>query len=156
MRQGCLLLVLLLFTLHPAHAGHKPPQIFLRVHIQTSGEGQSSQQATSITIPPNGESILVRSLPEVSEHDLIDAQVDGSGTLHLRFDHAGQVALSAATAQNQGRILVVLINGYVIYAPTIDEQITSGELDIPHPISSQALLQLQEVAQKNVKQANRT
>ena len=66
------------------------------------------------------------------------------------------VALSAATAQNQGRILVVLINGYVIYAPSIDEQITSGELDVPHPISSQVLLQLQEVAQKNLKQANRT
>ncbi len=156
MRQRCLLLGLLLFTLHPVRAGHTAQPIFLRVHIQTSGEGQSAQQTTSITIPPNGESILVRSLPEVSEHDLIDAQVDGSGTLHLRFNHSGQVALSAATAQNQGRILVVLINGYVIYAPTIDEQITSGELDVPHPISPEALLELQKLAQKNVKQINRT
>jgi preprotein translocase subunit SecD len=79
-------------------------------------------------------------------------QQDTSG-LHLQFDHVGQVNLSAVTAQNQGRILVVLIDGYVVYAPIIDEQITNGELDIPRPMPLQVVQFLQDVAQKNVRQA---
>jgi hypothetical protein len=68
----------------------------------------------------------------------------------------GQVNLNAVTAQNQGRILVVLIDGYVVYAPIIDEQITDGELDLPRPLPAQVLQLLQEVARRNVRQAART
>ena len=113
-------------------------------------------EATAISLPPNGEKILIRTLPEVTERELIDVEQDASGTVHLQFNHEGQVSLSAVTAQNQGRILVVLINGYVIYAPIIDEQITSGELDLPHPIPPQILQLLQDLARNNVKQAART
>jgi len=110
-------------------------------------------EATKITIQPNNEQILVRTLPEVTEGNLVDVQQDLSGGLRLQFDHVGQVNLGAVTAQNQGRILVVLIDGFVIYAPTIDEQITNGELDIPHPINPQVVQLLKEVAAKNVKKA---
>jgi len=113
-------------------------------------------EVTTLPIPPDGERIQVRTLPEVSENDLIDAQQDASGVVHLQFNHVGQVNLNAVTAQNQGRILVVLINGVVVYAPVIDEQITNGELDLPRPISPLALQLLQEVARHNVKQAART
>jgi len=81
---------------------------------------------------------------------------DASGVVHLLFNHVGQVNLSAVTAQNQGRILVVLIDGQIVYAPIIDEQITNGELDLPRPINPQVLQLLQEVARKNVRQAART
>ena len=64
--------------------------------------------------------------------------------------------MSAVTAQNQGRILVILIDGYVVYAPIIDEQITTGELDIPHPISLQVIQLLQEVARENLRKAAKT
>jgi preprotein translocase subunit SecD len=156
MRWTFLLAGFLCLTLQPARAGHSPPKIFLRVHVQTTGDGQSALEATTISLPPNGEKIQIRTLPEVTEQDLVDVQQDPSGGLRLLFDHVGQVALSAVTAQNQGRILVVLIDGYVIYAPTIDEQITSGELDIPHPFSPEVVQLLQQVAQKNVKKAART
>jgi preprotein translocase subunit SecD len=152
MRWISLLIGLLVFTFLPAQAGHSPPKIVLRIHVQTTGEGLSAQQATTITIPPNGEQIQVRSLPEVTEGNLINVQQDASG-LHLQFDHVGQVNLSAVTAQNQGRILVVLIDGYVVYAPIIDEQITNGELDIPRPMPLQIVQFLQDVARKNVRQA---
>jgi preprotein translocase subunit SecD len=109
-------------------------------------------EVTTITIPPDNEQIQVRTLPEVTEGDLTNVQQDAAG-LHLQFDHVGQVNLSAVTAQNQGRILVVLIDGYVVYAPIIDEQITNGELDIPHQLSPQIVQLLQGVAQQNVKQA---
>jgi preprotein translocase subunit SecD len=155
MRWTCLLIGFLFLTFLPARAGHSPPKIVLRIHVQTTGPGQSPMEVTTITIPPNGEQIQVRTLPEVTEGDLIDVQQDTSG-LHLQFNHAGQVNLSAVTAQNQGRILVVLIDGYVVYAPMIDEQITNGALDIPRQLSPQIVQLLQEVAQKNVQQAAKT
>ena len=152
MRWTCLLTGFLLLTFLPARAGHSPPKVVLRVHVQTTGEGLSAQEATTITIPPNGEQIQVRTLPEATEQELIDVQQDASG-LHLKFNHVGQINLNAATAQNQGRILVVLIDGYVVYAPIIDEMISNGELDIPHPIPAQIVQLLQEVARQNVRQA---
>jgi preprotein translocase subunit SecD len=155
MRWSCLLIGLLVLTVLPARAGHTPPKVILRVHVQTTGEGQSPMEATTIQIPPQGEQILVRTLPEVSESQLIDVQQDANG-LHLKFNHSGQVSLSAATAQNQGRIMVVLIDGQVIYAPVIDMQITDGELDVPHPVSPVIVQLLQELAKKNVRQAART
>jgi preprotein translocase subunit SecD len=156
MRWTCVLIGFLFLTFLPARAGHSPPKIVLRVHVQTTGEGQSAQEVTTITVPPNGEQIQVRTLPELTEQELVGVQQDASGGVRLQFNHVGQVNLSAVTAQNQGRILVVLIDGYVVYAPIIDEQITSGELDIPRQISLQIVQLLQEVAQQNVKQAART
>ena len=146
-------LLLLFLTILPAQAGHNPPKIILRVHVQTAGEGMPAQLATTIALPPNGETIQIRSLPEVSEIDLIDVKQAPDGTVRLFFNHRGQVNLSAATAENQGRILVVMIDGYVTYAPIIDQQITNGELDIPHPLSSQIVQLLQEAAKRNVRAA---
>jgi preprotein translocase subunit SecD len=156
MRWTCLLIGFLFLTFLPAWAGHSPPKIVLRVHVQTTGEGQSPQEVTTITIPPNGEQIQVRTLPELTEQELVGVQQDASGAVRLQFNHTGQVDLDAVTAENQGRFLVVLIDGYVIYAPVIDEQITSGELDIPRHISPQIVQLLQEVAQENVRQAAKT
>ena len=156
MRFLCLLVALLLVTYTPAHAGHSKPKIIFRVHVQTAGEGLSPQEATTVTLPPHGEQIQVRTLPELTERDIIDAQPTPSGGLHITFGHVGTVNLNAVTAQNQGRILVVLIDGYVVYAPIIDEQINNGQLDIPHQFTPQILQLLQEVAKENVRQANRT
>jgi preprotein translocase subunit SecD len=155
MRRALFLLGFLVLAFVPAHAGKTPPKVTLRIHVQTTGEGQSTLEVTHLKVPPDGEDILVRALPEVSEGQLIDAQQDADG-LHLRFNHTGQIDLNAATAQNQGRILVVLIDGTVIYAPTIDTQITTGELDIPHQISPVVLQLLQEVAKQNVRQQNKS
>ena len=156
MRWTWLLLGFLVFTFQPAHAGHSPPKATLRVHVQTTGDGQSALETTSITIPPNGEEITVRTLPEVTESDLVGVEVDPSGRLRLQFNHTGQVALSVVTAENQGRLMVVLIDGYVVYAPIIDQQITSGELDIPHPLNPQIVTFLQDIAAKNVRKASHT
>jgi hypothetical protein len=155
MRRIFFLIGLLLLALLPVWAGHSPPKVTLRIHVQTTGEGQSPLEVTQLRVPPAGDVILVRAIPEVSEIQLIGVQQDASG-LHLQFNHTGQVDLDAATAQNQGRILVVLIDGNVIYAPIIDTQITNGELDIPHQIPPQILQLLQEVAQKNVRQSQKS
>jgi len=154
MRPICLLpFCLLLLTFLPAHAGHKPPQVSLRINIQTAGEGLSSSQATNIGIPPNGEIIQIRALPEVTEKDLIDVKTDSAGTVFLFLNHRGKVNLDASTGQNQGRILVVMIDGYVIYAPVIDQQITNGVFAIPHPLPAEVIKLLQDTAARNVKEA---
>lgn len=156
MRWICLLIgwSFLLFT--PAQAGHSPPKVLLRIFVQTTGEGMSDTQVAHISLPPNGEQIMIRALPEVTERELIGAQPDASGAVHLQFDHTGQVVISTFTAQNQNKIMVVMIDGYILYAPIIDEQITSGEIVLPHPLRPEALKLLQETAQQNVKEHNRT
>ncbi len=157
MRRICLPMGFLLLLIVPALAGHSPPKVFLRIHVQTTGEGLPASQATPLSIPPNGETILIRTLPEITERELIDAKPEASGGIRLFFNHQGQVALNAVTAQNEGRVMVVMLNGLIIYAPVIDEQIANGQLVIPHPPPSPVLLQLlQETAQKNVRQASRT
>jgi len=145
-----LFLVLTLLAVVPAHAGHSGPKIFLRIHVQTTGSGMAADQAQTVAVPPDGELIQVRALPEVTEGDLIGVEPRANGTL-LTFDHSGQVNLDAVTGEDQGRILVVLLNGYVIYAPVIDEQISNGQLLLPHPLAPQIVKLLQEVAAKNVR-----
>jgi preprotein translocase subunit SecD len=152
-RLSLFLFSLPFFAALPARAGQKPPQIMLRIHVQTAGEGLSPQQAMSIAVPPNGEIIQIRTIPEVSEHDLVDVKTDSSGSVFLILNHRGKVNLDAATGENQGKILVVLLNGYVIYAPTIDEQISNGVFVIPHPLPPEVIKVLQDVAKQNVKDA---
>jgi hypothetical protein len=144
----------LLFIALPAHAGKSPPKVLLRIHVQTTGDGLSNNQAQTVYLPPNNEPIQVRAMPEVSEHNLIAAEQRPDGTL-LTFDHEGQINLSAVTAQNQGRIMVVFINGYIVYAPVIDEQITNGQLLIPHPLAPQIIPLLQDLAAHNVRNAKK-
>jgi hypothetical protein len=138
-----------LFIALPAHAGHSPPKLLLRIHVQTTGSGLSADQARTVLLPPNNEPIMVRAMPEVSERNLIAVESSPNGTL-LTFDHEGQINLSAVTAQNQGRILVVFLNGFIIYAPVIDEQITSGQLLLPRPLAPQIVQLLQQIAADNV------
>ncbi len=155
MRLLCLIAALSFALFIPAHAGHSPPKVTLGVHVQTTGEGQSNLEASALRLPPNGDQILIRTMPECSERDIIDAQQDEQG-LRIQFNHVGQVNLSAVTAQNQGRLLIVLIYGRVIYAPVIDTQITSGELDIPLKVKPEVLKALQDQAAYNVRQAKKT
>ena len=156
MMRPLLLLLGLLFALFlPARAGHAPPKVLMRVFLQTN-EGMPETEARPVQIPPDNEVIQVRVLPEVTEQELTSVLTDPSGVVHLYFDHIGQVDLDAATAQNQGRIMVVMVDGIIVYAPVIDTQITNGELILPHPLSPDIIQQLQERARLNNAQAKRT
>ena len=155
MRSLPLLLVLLLATLIPASAGHKEViQVYMRIHIQTAGAGLPESQAVSVKIPPNGEIIQIRTLPEITERELVDIKKTTEG-IRLVFNHEGSINLNAVTAQNTGRILVVMINGVVVYAPLIDQQISSGYLDIPHQINPQVVQLLKDTAAANIVTANK-
>ena len=137
-----------LATIRPG-PGHDHPA------VQTAGEGQSTLEVAQIRVPPAGDTILIRAIPEVSEIQLVGAEQDAVG-LHLQFNHTGTVDLNAATAQNQGRLLVVIIDGNVVYAPTIDTQINDGQLTIPHQIPNEVVQLLQQVAAQNIRKANKS
>ena len=153
MRVLILLLGSLALTLIPAQAGHSGPLVLLRVHVQTTGPGLSTMEAREINIPPDNEAIQIRVIPEVTEQELVDVRSEPSGSVRLFFNHTGQVNLDAVTAQNQGRILVVMIDGYVVYAPTIDEEISNGQLVIPHPLPAEIVQVLKKTADRNAEQA---
>jgi preprotein translocase subunit SecD len=148
-------LFLLLAGLIPVQAGHSPPKVLLRVYVQTN-EGLPESEARPISIPPDNEVIQVRPLPELTEGDLVSVEADAVGAVHLHFNHSGQITLNACTAENQGKILVVMVDGFIVYAPTIDEQLSEGELVLPHPLKPEVVKLLQETAAHNVKQAART
>jgi hypothetical protein len=147
-----LLFALALFIVLPAHGGKSPPKLLLRIHVQTTGSGLAENQARTVLLPPNNEPIQVRGLPEVSERNLIGVEPQKNGGTLLAFDHEGQINLSAVTAQNQGRVLVVFLNGYIIYAPIIDEQITNGQMLLPHPLDPKIVKLLQDIAADNTRE----
>ncbi len=144
--------VLSLIAAVPVHAGKSPPKLLLRIHVQTTGDGLSPTQAQTVYVQPNNEAIQIRTMPEVTEQNLIGVMPVQGGTL-LTFDHQGQINLSAVTAQDQGRMLVVFLNGYIVYAPIIDEQISNGQLLLPHPLAPQIVQLLEEIAKNNVRSA---
>ncbi len=156
MRWMILLAGWLCLMVTPAQAGHKPPGILMRIYVQTAGEGLPETEAHTIQVPPNNETIQIRALPEVTEAELIDVHTDPSGNVYFEFNHEGRVNLDAFTGENQGKIMVVMLNGYIIYAPTIDVQLSNGELMIPHPLDPQVIQILQDMAKRNVEKANKT
>ena len=149
-----LLLLLFLAGLVPAMAGSSPPKVIMRVYVQTN-EGLPETEARPVAIPPDNEIIQVRTLPELTEQELTAVETDTSGAVHLHFNHTGQVDLNVCTSENQGRILVVMVDGYIVYAPTIDEQVSSGELILPHPLQPEIVKLLQDTAAQNVRKASK-
>ena len=141
---GLLLLFLGLFA-----GGHKPPALIFRINVQTSGTGLGPTQALPLTLPKTQEMILVRAIPEVTEKNLRHVEVRNDGTLVLTFDHQGRVNLDVVTTSNQGRYLVVTIDGILVYSPLIDEEISSGTLVIPHPLPLPVVEALKQVADEN-------
>ncbi len=126
--------------------GHKPPPVTLTITIETSGQGMAPQQAIPVTLPASGQTIFVRAIPEITEKNLIKVELRPDGTPLLTFDHQGRINLDVSTGVNQGRFLVVLIDGVVVYAPIIDLQIKTGQLLIPHPLPLPIMDALQKVA----------
>ena len=79
--------------------------------------------------PP--ETIAIRNIPELSEKEIRSVRTLVDGTVVVEFDDFGQTKLEVATNTGRGLILVVIVNGRVVYAPTIDTNLTRGGLALP-------------------------
>jgi hypothetical protein len=110
-------------------AAEKPP-VLLRVHLQAP-EGAKGMVTVPVTLLNPPETIAIRNLPEVSEKDIQRVRALVDGTVVVEFDDFGKTMLEVATNTGRGLILVVIVNGRVVYAPMIDTSLTKGALALP-------------------------
>jgi hypothetical protein len=110
-------------------AAEKPP-VLLRVHLQAP-EGAKGMVTVPVTLLNPPETIAIRNLPEVSEKDIQRVRALADGTVVVEFDDFGKTKLEVATNTGRGLILVVIVNGRVVYAPMIDTSLTKGALALP-------------------------
>jgi len=110
-------------------AAEKPP-VLLRVHLQAP-EGAKGMVTVPVTLLNPPETIAIRNIPEVSEKDIQTVRSLADGTIVVQFDDFGKTKLEVATNTGRGLILVVIVNGRVVYAPMIDTSLTAGALALP-------------------------
>lgn len=110
-------------------AAEKPP-VLIRVHLQTP-EGAKGDVSVPVSLFNPPEKIAIQSLPELSEKDLLKVTRRNDGTVLLEFDDFGRTKLEVATSTGRGLIMVVIVNGRVVYAPRIDTVLGKGCLLLP-------------------------
>jgi len=110
-------------------AAEKPP-VLLRVHLQAP-EGAKGLVTVPVTLLNPPETVAIRNIPELSEKDIRQVRTLPDGAVVVDFDDFGKTKLEVATNTGRGLILVVILNGRVIYAPTIDTTLTQGALALP-------------------------
>ena len=122
-------------------AAPKPP-VLLRVHLQAP-EGAKGQVSVPVTLFNPAETISIQSLPEVTEKEIRKVSTRVDGTILVEFTGFGQTKLEVGTSTGRGLILVVIVNGRVVYAPRIDTVLTNGCLLLPAgSISAEEMAQI--------------
>lgn len=110
-------------------AAEKPP-VLLRVHLQAP-EGAKGQATVPLALFNPPETIAIHSIPELSEKEVRAVTLRPDGTVLVEFDDFGRTKLDVATSTGRGLILVVIVNGRVVYAPTVDTVLNRGILLLP-------------------------
>jgi len=110
-------------------AAEKPP-FLLRIHLQAT-EGAKGSTSALITLYQPDETIAIQSLPEVTEKEILKVSTRVDGTVLVKFNDFGRTKLEVGTSTGRGNILIVLVNGRVVYAPRIDTVITNGSILLP-------------------------
>ena len=129
MRFGANILPFLVGLVVWMGAAEKPP-FLLRVHLQAP-EGAKGMVSVPVTLFQPNETIAIQSLPEVSEREIRKVSTRADGTVLVDFNDFGRTKLEVGTSTGRGFILVVLVNGRVVYAPRIDTVITNGSILLP-------------------------
>jgi len=110
-------------------AAEKPP-VLIRVHLQAP-EGAKGDISVPVNLFNPPEKVAIQSLPELSEKDIRKVSTRTDGTILLEFDDFGKTKLEVATSTGRGLIMVVIVNGRVVYAPRIDTVLGNGCLLLP-------------------------
>ena len=132
-------------------AAEKPP-FLLRVHLQAP-EGAKGMVSVPVTLFQPNETIAIQSLPEVSEKEIQKVSTRADGTVLVDFNDFGRTKLEVGTSTGRGFILVVLVNGRVVYAPRIDTVITNGSILLPPgSITPDEILQVNAEVEKSKEQ----
>jgi len=128
-------------------AAEKPP-VLIRVHLQAP-EGAKGDISVPVSLFNPPEKVAIQSLPELSEKDIRKVSVRMDGTVLLEFDDFGRTKLEVATSTGRGLIMVVIVNGRVVYAPRIDTVLSNGCLLLPAgSVTPEELLRVNEDVDK--------
>ena len=128
MRRGSIFIVLAGALLWMG-AAERPP-VLIRVHLQAP-EGAKGDVSVSVSLFNPPEKVAIQSLPELSEKDIRKISTRVDGTVLLEFDDFGKTKLEVATSTGRGLVMVVIVNGRVVYAPRIDTVLSNGCLLLP-------------------------
>jgi hypothetical protein len=151
MRFGANILPFLVGLVVWMGAAEKPP-FLLRVHLQAP-EGAKGMVSVPVTLFQPNETIAIQSLPEVSEKEIRKVSTRSDGTILVDFNDFGRTKLEVGTSTGRGFILVVLVNGRVVYAPRIDTVITNGSILLPPgSITPDEILQVNAEVEKSKEQ----
>ncbi len=151
MRFGANILPFLVGLVVWMGAAEKPP-FLLRVHLQAP-EGAKGMVSVPVTLFQPNETIAIQSLPEVSEREIRKISTRSDGTVLVDFNDFGRTKLEVGTSTGRGFILVVLVNGRVVYAPRIDTVITNGSILLPPgSITPDEILQVNAEVEKSKEQ----
>lgn len=120
-------------------AGAKKPVLDLRVHA----EGTEAE-APTFAIPAtllNGRPTFLQRMPLVTQSEIETiypfAAADGSQGVYLKLGQHGSRLLQQHTMSQQGKLLVVMLNGRMVSNLLVDRPIADGIVCIPRALTQE-------------------
>lgn len=114
----------------------RPIEATVRFHLATS-----QQQPECIPmIDTGGRPIFLAPQAVLTERDIASARAfhgDRGSFVELTLNRRGSPQLARVTRQNIGRRLAILVNGRLVTAPLIDQEINSGRAYIGGPLTAE-------------------
>jgi preprotein translocase subunit SecD len=144
-------IVALVLTASGLQAGSNRPQITFRIHVERAQAAGSSAQVMQVALTEPEQIITIGRYAELSETQVQSVLPTPDGGMMVIFNNVGAKILESTTANNQGRVLVVFLNGRVVYAPLIDMVLRTGRILIPGPLDPSEVAALQQFLQKRDK-----
>ncbi|MFM8788815.1 MAG: hypothetical protein ACKOEI_02970 [Chthoniobacterales bacterium] len=120
-------------------AGAKKPTIDLRVHAEGT-EAEAPTFAIPATLM-NGRPAFLQRMPLATQSE-IDAiypfaAADGSQGVYLKLGHHGSRLLQQHTMSQQGKLLVVMLNGRMVSNLLVDRPIDDGIIASPRGLTQE-------------------
>jgi hypothetical protein len=127
----------------PLWAGSPKPSITFRIHIQMNESVGGSGPVIQVALSNPPEVITVNRSAQLAETHLQSVLPTPDGGMMVQTTPTGARLLEEATLSNPGKIMVVLLNGTVVYSPVIDMPMRSGRFLVPGPIPPELISGLQ-------------
>ncbi|MEM9400085.1 MAG: hypothetical protein AAF984_07735 [Verrucomicrobiota bacterium] len=101
-----------------------------RIHAQVQ-EVQGATGITSVQLFNPPQAIYITKFADITEKNLIQFQQVRDGRVLVRLDQTGTRLLEALTSNSMGKMIVIIVNGRVVYSPKVDIPLREGALLLP-------------------------
>jgi hypothetical protein len=142
MRRFLLLPLLVILGLASIAGAKKSPQVIIRFYAEVA-ENNGDTFGTAIPLLDGSGSIRVSKIATISEQDIVAftpfQNADGSIGAYFYLDEHGKLLLETLSMEQQGKVLLALVNGRHVADLLIDKHISDGIAVIPAGLSPQDL-----------------